>query len=203
MLKNFVLPKLPLLAPIVQQRLKIQVLEALHDSSPDIQNVAGILFGRYTELFPLEIWGDVLPPLFLMLELSHHGQEGVTLGALRAVKRICEDSSEKLLCLYGDVRPLHELIPRLIALFPSGNVHIRLYALESLSALLFLLSVPSMAEGADPSVRSVRNTVALSKEALLLNMNNFLQVWSCRVVWCWCSCGVMMCVSVYLLFCVA
>ena len=59
-------------------------------------------------------------------------------GSLLAVKRICEDSAEKLF-MDTEHRPLETLIPQLIAAFHSPIPSHRLKAIESINALIYLL----------------------------------------------------------------
>lgn len=194
-LKNYVFPALPHLPPQVHQVLRLEMLEALKDPLPAVQNIAGIMFGRFTELFTIEMWGDLLPPLFSLLDVAEHGQVGWTDGALKAVKRICEDSSEKLLFASSESLPLPSspsspssssvsasaaqtplgmLVPRLVSLLAAPWTNVRLQALESMNPLLYMLSIPAPREG--QAEGSSRQTVGRGREALVIHINAFLQV---------------------------
>lgn len=73
----------------------------------------------------------------------HESHPQITDGALQAVQRICEDSAIKL-ALDDAHRPLDSLIPRLLALMACADVGVRLKALSSYNALLYLLGPQSV-----------------------------------------------------------
>jgi len=142
-IKNYAFQHLPRLPPAVQQMVKQEIIHALTDALTDIRNTAAILVGKISESFPIDTWADVLPSLLQMLDLAQHGQLVVADGALQAVRRMCEDSVEKL-SMDTARRPLDSLLPRLIALFACPEDVIRLRALETINSTLFLFS-PSAA----------------------------------------------------------
>ena len=141
-IKNYAFKHLHTLPPIVQQLVKQEMVAALSDILTDIRNTAAILVGKISESFVIDTWADVIPHLLNMLEYSQHGQLVVVDGALQAVRRMCEDSVEKLSM---DIvrRPLDSLIPKLIALLACPDETIRLRALETINSTLFLFSPSS------------------------------------------------------------
>lgn len=178
--KNYIVPKILHLPPGIQHTIKHELLAGLIDSNAEIQNVAGILFGRFTEAFPINVWTDVIPHILTMLDLSSHGQVHVADGGLKAVKRICEDSCEKL-CMDTEGKPLQRLVPLLIDLLKAPDAHIRLQALQSLNAMLYLISPPGYhRSSSDEDMSSSSSGSSSTKRPesgaapLLLHMNNFL-----------------------------
>jgi hypothetical protein len=96
---------------------------------------------------------------------------------------MCEDSVEKL-NMDTVRRPLDLLIPKLIALFSCSEETVRLRALESINATLFLLCPTSTSllmgsergceRGGADSTSSTSS--ARGSQALVVNMQAFLQV---------------------------
>lgn len=191
-MKNYVLPHLHAMAPEVLYAIKAQSIEALKDSSREIKNTASIIFGRYSELFAIDAWADVLGLILQMLDLSSHGQSSWLDGALLAIKAICEDSQDKL-CDDPVGRPLDRLVPQLIILLDCTEPSIRLRAMESLNSLLFLLSVSEdkgegegEGEGEDGEAFQNRQRLSinrhLGKQILTAHMPSFLQVHNIRTL---------------------
>ena len=141
-IKNYAFKHLHNLPPIVQQLVKQEMVAALSDILTDIRNTAAILVGKISESFMIDTWADVIPHLLNMLEYSQHGQLVVVDGALQAVRRMCEDSVEKL-SMDTVRRPLDSLLPKLIALLACPDETIRLRALETINSTLFLFSPTS------------------------------------------------------------
>ena len=141
-IKNYAFKHLHNLPPVVQQLVKQEMVAALSDILTDIRNTAAILVGKISESFMIDTWADVIPHLLNMLEYSQHGQLVVVDGALQAVRRMCEDSVEKL-SMDTVRRPLDSLLPKLIALLACPDETIRLRALETINSTLFLFSPTS------------------------------------------------------------
>ena len=140
-IKNYAFQHLPKLPPTVQQLVKQEMLHALSDALTDIRNTAAILVGKISESFAINTWADLLAPLLNMLEYGQHGQLVVVDGALQAVKRMCEDSADKL-SMDTVRRPLDSLLPKLIALLACPEEVIKLRALETITSTLFLFTPP-------------------------------------------------------------
>lgn len=139
--KNYILTLLPHLDLGMQQFVKSNILCAMGDPLPDIRNTAATLAGRIFEAFVPLIWGDMMPPLLHMLNLSSHGQIHQTEGALLAIHRMCEDSPERISMEMKPGCVCADLIPQLFSLFSCReNAMIRQRALESVNSLIFLIS---------------------------------------------------------------
>ena len=82
----------------------------------------------------------------VLLCLSSSWQVLAVDGALSAVLQLCEDSSDKL-SSDASLRPLEEIMPRLIALVKHAEPSFRLRALTALNSLLFLLPMGMDAGG--------------------------------------------------------
>lgn len=185
-LKNYGLAHLNELPAMAIQMLKSELLSALQDPVPEIQNTAGIIFGKLTHSFPVELWGDILPHLFSMLDFTSQDQFNALDGALQAVKRICEDSCNKLLTK-GPITaatvtsPLDALVPKLLNLFQNPVPSIRLRALQSMNALLHLIETPHDEEYGDNSPHrgnsassSITPPLGHGREAFIIHINAFL-----------------------------
>ena len=138
---------------------------AVKDSMADIRSTASILIGRYSEAFPIQAWADdVLASLIQNISASSSqavSQDWCAIeGSLRALKMICEDSGEKL-AMDAQRRPLDSIVPGLISLFDSQNPKIRLDAIQSMNALIYLTPSSSGRPGN-------------GAEALTLHMNAFI-----------------------------
>jgi hypothetical protein len=181
-LKNYGLVQLQNLPVMVVQMFKSELLGALQDPLSDIQNTAGIIFGKLTKSFSIEIWGDMLPPLFSMLDYQSPEQFVGVDGALHAIKRICEDSCDKLLSK-GPVTaanitsPLDVLVPKLLRLFQHPVASIRLKAIQSMNALIFLIAEPTEEEELYSPQQSSSSLSRLGhgREAFIIHINAFLQ----------------------------
>ena len=146
--KNYVFPRLVELSEDVFSIVKLEIVHGLSDPVVIIRNTAGLLIGRITASFMMNSWTDILETLLggaIILPDNHaelHSENSPLVaridGALLAIKRICEDSAEKL---YMDIdnRCLETLIPQLLAVFDSPVTSHRLKAIESINALIYLI----------------------------------------------------------------
>lgn len=142
-IKNYVFPRLTSLSDEVQGYVKQELLLALRDQVSDIRNTAAILIGKISESFPVKMWMHMLPSIMECMELHCYTTQPYALdGCTQAMKRICEDSSVKL-SMDEIMRPLDQLIPKLLDLFHCPDSTIRLRALESYNCLLYLLETPN------------------------------------------------------------
>jgi transportin-1 len=167
--KNYVFPRLVELSHDVFSVIKSEVLNGLSDSIGTIRNTAGLLIGRITSSFMMEYWVDIMEALLggairlpeNLLELqgdsedgngSGNGNSAVSMridGSLLAIKRICEDSAEKLF-MDTENRPLETLIPQLLAMFASPVASHRLKSIESINALIYLIPTEGGSHGGTP-----------------------------------------------------
>lgn len=169
-IKNYIFPLVGHFDVDLHIKLKEGMVTALSDALINIRSTASILLGRYSEAFPIDLWGDdVLPSLISMLNVEHlsvspsnsslaFGLE----GALHAVMLICEDSSEKL-SMDLNRRPLDTLVPRLISLCNNLNSKVRQQSIETLNSLVFLIPASGGQSGG-------------YVHALIIHMNSFIQV---------------------------
>lgn len=174
--KNYIFPRLVELAEDVFRVVKAEIMHGLADPVPTIRNTAALLVGRITAAFMSSFWVDIIESLLggaielpaNMTELEQQGDQSIISaridGSLLAIKRICEDSAEKLF-MDTENRPLETLIPQLIAVFRSPVPSHRLKAIESINALIYLL--PS-----DGS--SLQTGVGSTPCALVAHMASFL-----------------------------
>jgi transportin-1 len=160
-IKNYVFRHLSELSPDVFSVVKREILNALIDPHHDISNTAGILMGRICDAFSFNSWSDVVEPLVGLLQST---DPTYIHGALNAVKRMCEDACEKL-SMDTTIRPLEHIVPCLLELFKSSEALFRLYALESLNSLIFLIP-------ADPEESAQR--AGATPCAMITHMNDFL-----------------------------
>jgi transportin-1 len=146
--KNYVFPRLIELSGDVFSLVKLEIINGLADPLLTIRNTAGLLVGRITAGFMMSYWVDIMETLLggaiqLPADLtelqSEDSPDAARIdGSLQAIKRICEDSAEKLF-MDTDNRPLEALIPQLIAAFSSPVPSHRLKAIESINALIYLI----------------------------------------------------------------
>lgn len=183
-IKNYVFKHLVQLPVEVQTILKREVVRVLQDSIPDIRKTAAILAGKISESFPVATWSDMLPPILQMLSADLFPTHGSVLeGGLEAMQRICEDSALKL--ALDDVhRPLDALIPKLLALLSCSESSVRISALRSYNALLYLLNPDNFADESS-SPKSQNNSPRVTKHItssaignaahpLIMHMNAFI-----------------------------
>ena len=166
--KNYVFRHLGDLNPDVFGVVKHEILQSLVDSHHDIRNTAGILVGRICDAFPFDSWSDIVEPLVHLLESSDPIYVD---GALKAVKRMCEDACEKL-NMDTTMRPLEAIIPTLLHLFQSQEASIRLRALESLNSLIFLM--PGATKESSSSVSAPARPLGGTPCAMVTHMHSFL-----------------------------
>jgi len=134
---------LNVLPPLLASFLKNEILHALTDPLPDVRNTAGTILGKISSSNDTITWIDIIPTLISMLDLSAHGQSAATEGALIAIKRICEDSNDKLEN-DGQGGLLDSIVQRLIVLLDCQDYpNIRLFSLQSINTLLFRLTTQS------------------------------------------------------------
>lgn len=134
-IKNYVFRHLGELSSNVFSVVKREILNALIDSHHEIRNTAGILMGRICDAFSFDSWSDIVE---ILVELLQSSDPIHIDGALNAVKRMCEDACEKL-TMDATIRPLEHIVPCLLKLFGSSEATFRLFALESLNSLIFLI----------------------------------------------------------------
>lgn len=171
-IKNYVFKHLAILPINVQSMLKKQIVQVLQDNIADIRKTGAILAGKISESFSVATWSDMLPPILQMLDVGLFPTHACVLeGALEATQRICEDSAIKLAQDLGN-RPLDTLIPRLLALMTCSEATIRISALSSYNALLYLLN-PSHFD-TDQSHSS--NEAMGNASYLITHMNAFIQI---------------------------
>lgn len=157
--KNYVFPRFVELSEDVFSLVKVEILNGLADPFPTIRNTAALLVGRIAASFMMSYWLDMMQMLLSgaivlpddVAELQCEGSATTMRidGSLLAVKRICEDAAEKLF-MATEHRPLETLIPQLIAALASPVASHRLKAIESLSALVYLLPAESGSPGVTP-----------------------------------------------------
>jgi len=157
--KNYVFPRLIELADEVFSIVKVEIINGLADPLPTIRNTAALLIGRISASFMMSYWVDIMEMLLegairLPEDMSTlQGDENAVAmridGSLLAVKRICEDSAEKLF-MDTDNRPLEALIPQLITVFASPITSHRLKGIESINALIYLIPAEGGALGGTP-----------------------------------------------------
>lgn len=146
--KNYIFPRLVELSEEVFTVVKTEIINGLADPALTIRNTAALLIGRITAAFMSSYWVDIMETLLggaieLPVDMSElQSDQTITSarldGSLLAVKRICEDSAEKLF-MDTERRPLETLIPQLITAFRSPIPSHRLKAIESINALIYLL----------------------------------------------------------------
>ena len=167
--KNYVFPRMGELSRDVLSAVKMEVMTGLVDPLHNIRSTAALLVGRIAAAFVMEYWTDILEAIlggalqFSATEESLNPESPAAIsvdGYLLAVKRICEDSAEKLY-MNTSLRPLESLIPQLLTAMKSPISSHRLKAIESINSLIYL--VPS-------SDSSSKETPC----ALIQHMNSFL-----------------------------
>jgi len=139
-IKNYVINILKQLPEGVIYQIKVRVLHALGDSESDIRSTAGTIVGRIADAYIINEWIDLIPPLIQMLDLNDNIAK--LDGALVAIKRMTEDSAEKITMSIDQIPSLQQLIPKLISLFQfaSGDsISVRNRALECKNIFIFLI----------------------------------------------------------------
>jgi len=172
-IKNYVFKHLAILPVNVQTMLKKQIVQVLQDSIADIRKTGAILAGKISKSFPVTTWCDMLPPILQMLDVGLFPTHLCVLeGALEATQRICEDSALKLAQDSAN-RPLDTLIPKLLALMTCSEASIRISALSSYNALLYLLNPANF----DTDHHNQTNSTSAMGNAsyLITHMNAFIQ----------------------------
>ncbi len=130
-IKNYIINIITKLPVEIVHQIKGQVLNALGDNETDIRSTAGTIIGRIADAYIINEWIDLIPPLIQMLDFNDN--IAMLDGALVAIKRMAEDSANKISMSIDQIPSLQQLLPKLISLFhfTSGdNIFVRKRALE-------------------------------------------------------------------------
>lgn len=150
--KNYFVSIFIVLPPSLASFLNNEILHALTDPLSEVRNTAGTIIGKISTN-AIENWIEIIPSLINMLDLSIHGQPLITEGSLIAIKRICEDSNDKL--DNAGQGFLDSIISRLILLLDCiVNSNIRLYSLQAMNTLLFQITTQSIGSSHIPNFLS-------------------------------------------------
>ncbi|CAB1119753.1 unnamed protein product [Ectocarpus sp. CCAP 1310/34] len=147
-LKNLVKTTFKSLEPQAQAIIRERVLLGARDPSQVLRHTAGSVVTTVVSSTRLSEWPELLPALVGMLESE---DPGLGDGALNTLVKICEDSARELESEELG-RPLNQLVPMLLALFSHPKDSFRVMALTCVNSL-----------------------ISLSPQALLLNMDAYLE----------------------------
>lgn len=118
-IKNYIINIMIKLPGEIIYQLKFQVLNALGDIERDIRSTAGTIIGRIADAYMIDEWIDLIPPLIQMLDSNDN--IAMIDGALVAIKRMSEDSADKITMSIDQIPSLQQLLPKLISLFQFTN----------------------------------------------------------------------------------
>lgn len=135
--------------PEHKQYIRNSVLQALIDSNYQIRNAAGVIICQIVMVGTLEGWPELLPSL---VELLKSNNTDFIIASLSCLSMIMEDD----IYAFDSERvgyPLNDLVPMFLSFFTNENEEIVYH-----------------------SVCCMRFTIDAMPNALLVNMNNYLQV---------------------------
>jgi len=122
-----------------QNQVKANMLQALGHADDSIRGTAATLISQYTAAFPLGQWRDLLTHINGVVEHpAEVGSVAVLLGALSALKQICEDSLEKLF-MECDRTVLEHLLSHVLRLLAHPSNAVRLLAVRTFTLTLWML----------------------------------------------------------------
>lgn len=136
-------------SPMDKQYIRNSVLQGLVDPNFQIRNAAGVIISQIVTVGNLESWPELIPALMNLLKSN---DDNYIITGLSCLSKVMEDDiyafdSDKV----GN--PLNELIPMFLSFFTNNNEEIVFH-----------------------SVSCMRFTIDAMPNALLVNMNNYLQV---------------------------
>ena len=132
-----------------QSYVRSCILNTLVDSNNQLRNAAGVLITQLVTVTSLASWPDLLPSLIQLLKSDNIDY---IITSLSCLSKLMEDDIYGMDCAEVGY-PLNELIPMFLAFFQHSNEDIVFH-----------------------SVNCMRFSIDAMPEALLVNMNTYLQV---------------------------
>ena len=148
-IKNYICKRLITYPIEAQSLIKQGILLTLNDYDTNIQNTAATLVGSLVKYLPIELWIDILPCLFNNIQYNTTNANTTTttsnhviLGSLKAIKILCEDSTD-IICTINNGEIFKTLITLLLSLLSHNNdiytTSIKLNVLYSINFILAIL----------------------------------------------------------------